>query len=38
MRVEPVWSEDKHPNIGSIKYYRPTGEPDAPYDDYKDYI
>jgi uncharacterized OB-fold protein len=38
MRVEPVWAEDKHPNIGSIKYFRPTGEPDAPYDDYKDYI
>jgi hypothetical protein len=40
MRVEPVWVEDadRLPNIGSIKYYRPTGEPDAPYDDYKDYI
>jgi len=38
MRVEPVWAEDKQPNIGSIKYYRPSGEPDAPYDDYKDYI
>ncbi|HEX4654358.1 MAG TPA: OB-fold domain-containing protein [Mycobacteriales bacterium] len=38
MRVEPVWAEEKMPNIGSIKYYRPTGEPDAPYDDYKDYI
>jgi uncharacterized OB-fold protein len=38
MRVEPVWAEEKKPNIGSIKYYRPSGEPDAPYDDYKDYI
>jgi uncharacterized protein len=38
MRVEPVWAAEKKPNIGSIKYYRPTGEPDAPYDDYKDYI
>lgn len=38
MRVEPVWADEKAPNIGSIKYYRPTGEPDAPYDDYKDYI
>ena len=38
MRVEPVWAEEKQPNIGSIKYYRPSGEPDAPYDDYKDYI
>lgn len=38
MRVEPVWAEDKQPNLGSIKYYRPSGEPDAPYDDYRDYI
>jgi uncharacterized OB-fold protein len=38
MRVEPVWAETRQPNIGSIKYYRPSGEPDAPYDDYKDYI
>jgi uncharacterized protein len=38
MRVEPVWAEEKKPNIGSIKYYRPLDEPDAPYDDYKDYI
>ena len=40
MRVEAVWVDDadRKPNLGSIKYYRPTGEPDAPYDDYKDYI
>jgi uncharacterized OB-fold protein len=40
MRVEPVWVEESErtPNLGNIRYYRPTGEPDAPYDDYKDYV
>ena len=33
----PAHAERK-PNIGSIKYYRPSGDPDAPYDDFKDYI
>jgi uncharacterized protein len=40
MRVEAVWVEEseRQPNLGNIKYFRPTGEPDAPYDDYKEYI
>jgi uncharacterized protein len=40
MRVEPVWVEEseREANLGSIKYYRPTGEPDADYDTYKDFI
>ena len=40
MRVEPVWVDeaDRKPDLSSIKYFRPTGEPDAPYDDYKDYV
>ncbi|MEV0095812.1 OB-fold domain-containing protein [Streptomyces sp. NPDC050738] len=34
LRVEPVWSEDgRYPD-----HYRPTGEPDAEYDDYKELI
>ncbi|WP_369381697.1 Zn-ribbon domain-containing OB-fold protein [Streptomyces sp. cg36] len=34
LRVEPVWSEDgRHPD-----HYRPTGEPDADYDTYKELI
>jgi len=39
MRVEAVWVDeaDREPNLGSIKYFRPTGEPDADYDTYKDY-
>lgn len=34
MRVEPVWSEDsRYPD-----HYRPTGEPDADYDTYKELL
>ncbi len=40
MRVEPVWVEEseRQPNLGNIRYYRPNGEPDAPYDDYREYV
>jgi hypothetical protein len=40
MRVEPVWVADseREANLGNIKYFRPTGEPDAEYDTYKDYV
>ncbi|MEU2158021.1 OB-fold domain-containing protein [Streptomyces sp. NPDC019396] len=34
LRVEPVWTEDgRHPD-----HYRPTGEPDADYDTYKELL
>ncbi|MFE0102317.1 Zn-ribbon domain-containing OB-fold protein [Streptomyces sp. NPDC059009] len=34
LRVEPVWSEDgRYPD-----HYRPTGEPDADYDTYKELV
>ena len=34
MRVEAVWApaEELRPTLESIKYFRPTGEPDADYD------
>ena len=35
MRVEPVWREEKGPTLESIAYFRPTGEPDAPYEDWR---
>jgi hypothetical protein len=40
MRVEAVWvpEPDRQANLGNIKYFRPSGEPDAEYDDYKDYV
>jgi uncharacterized protein len=40
MRVEAVWVTDSErtANLGNIRYFRPTGEPDADYDTYKDYV
>ncbi len=40
MRVEAVWvpSEELRPSMESVRYFRPTGEPDAPYDSYKEHL
>lgn len=38
MRVEVVWADEVSADQRSIRYFRPTGEPDAEYDDYKDFI
>ena len=40
LRVEAVWRapEDRGPTAESIRYFRPTGEPDAPYDSFKEHL
>jgi uncharacterized OB-fold protein len=40
LRVEAVWvpPEELGPTMASVRYFRPTGEPDADYDSYKDYL
>ena len=40
MRVEAVWvpPEELGPSMDSVRYFRPTGEPDAEYDTYKEYL
>jgi len=38
MRVEVAWADHLVPDAGSIKWFQPSGEPDAPYDSYKDYL
>lgn len=40
MRVEALWVDDAElaPTLESIKYFRPNGEPDAPWDSYKDNV
>ena len=40
MRVEAVWvpPDERKPTLESIRHFRPTGEPDAPYDDFKEYV
>ena len=40
MRVEAVWvpPEERKPTLESIRYFRPTGEPDAPYESYREHV
>jgi uncharacterized OB-fold protein len=40
MRVEAVWVEGDtvEPTLESIRYFKPTGEPDADWDTYKDNV
>lgn len=40
MRVEAVWADkaDLKPSLESIRYFRPTGEPDAAYESYREYV
>ena len=40
LRVEAVWVDeaDLTPSLASVKYFRPNGEPDAPYESYEEYL
>jgi hypothetical protein len=40
MRVEAVWRprEEWEPGLQNISHFRPTGEPDAPYDSFRDHL
>ena len=38
MRVEVTWADELVADARSIKWFQPSGEPDAPYDAYKDYL
>lgn len=40
MRVEAVWVPDEElkPTLESIRYFRPSNEPDAPYDSYREHV
>ncbi len=40
MRVEAVWADEgeRKPTLESIKYFRPTGEPDADFESYRAYV
>ena len=40
MRVEAVWVDDDEVtnDLASIKWWRPTGEPDADYDSYREHV
>ena len=40
MRVQAVWVADAElePNMECIRYFRPTGEPDADYESYREHV
>lgn len=40
LRVEAIWAprEEWGPTMDTIRGFRPTGEPDAPFDTYKDHL
>lgn len=40
MRVEAVWVDDDElgPTLEAIKWFRPNGEPDAPFESYREHV
>ena len=38
MRVRAVWAAERGPSLESIDHFKPAGEPDAPYDAYKEHL
>jgi uncharacterized OB-fold protein len=38
MRVRAVWSDERLPSLESILHFKPTGEPDAAFDSYKEHL
>ena len=38
LRVEAVWADEASTSLESILHYRPTGEPDAEYDTFKQWL
>src|SRR5262245_49109040 len=38
MRVQAVWADEIGPTLESITHFRPTGEPDADYETYKEHV
>jgi uncharacterized OB-fold protein len=38
LRVRAVWAGELRPTVESIRHFRPSGEPDAPYDSYARYL
>jgi uncharacterized OB-fold protein len=38
MRVKAKWADELKPDHTSIEWFEPTGEPDAAYEQYKDYL
>ena len=37
-RVRAVWAQEPVPSLESISHFKPTGEPDAPFDSYREHL
>ena len=37
LRVRAVWDDDLRPDARCLKWFEPNGEPDAPYESYREY-
>ncbi len=38
LRVKAVWADELVPSMASVRYFKPTGEPDALYESYEAYL
>ena len=38
MRVEATWADERSPTLSSVRYFRPTGEPDVAYDEIREHV
>ena len=38
IRVKAVWASELQPTLASIRYFEPTGEPDAPFECYAEHL
>jgi uncharacterized OB-fold protein len=38
LRVEAVWADELRPTLESIKYFKPTGEPDAEFESFREHL
>ena len=38
LRVRAVWTDEPAASMEAIRYFEPTGEPDAPFEDYAEHL
>jgi len=38
LRVKAAWADDIQPTLASVKFFEPTGEPDAEYATYEEHV
>jgi uncharacterized OB-fold protein len=38
LRVEPVWDDEPRPTLERVRYFRPNGEDDVPYEQFQEHV